>query len=133
MTKEKEKVISVVVWRNIVNIWTLVFYIIALLDLYFENHLKEFLVPISIIYVTILAVYTSQKEFERWHDYNIGRHPGETYVYIWTVLIVTLFIFDFIYGEHYEVPDEVFTTYLVVLGILAITKKSKSNYIKKRK
>jgi hypothetical protein len=126
----EEKLINVSVWRNLVNVWTLVFYTFTILDFYFENHLKEFLIPISIIYVAILATYTTQKEFERWHDYNIGRHPGEFYVYIWTGLIVGLFTLDFIYKDHYEVPDEVFTTYLVVLGILAITKKSKSKYFK---
>lgn len=129
---EDEKLIKIGVWRNVVNIWTVVFYSVILFDLYFQNGLKEIIIPMSIIYVTILAVYTSQKEFERWHDFNVGRHPGELYIYVWTALIVFLFSFDFFDHEHYEVPDEVFTTYLVVLGILAVTKKSKLNYIKKK-
>lgn len=123
------KIVSIDVWRHLVNIWTILFFGITLFDYYTRNHYIEFMGPISTIYIAILAVYTAQKEFERWHDFNIGRHPGEVYVYGWTILIVSLFALEITHREAYKLPEPVFTTYIVVLGILAITKKSKKNYL----
>jgi hypothetical protein len=77
-------------------------------------------------------VYSAEKEFERWHDYNIGRHPGEVYVFVWTVLVVVLFGLELVYKSEYVLPSEVFSTYIVVVGILAITRKSRTDYRRKK-
>lgn len=131
--KEDDKIISVKVWRYLVNLWVLVLYIAIVVDFFMNNGISEFLGPISAIYIAILAVYTTQKEFERWHNYNIGRHPGEMYVLIWTLLVIILLILEFWHRDVYKLPTEVFTTYIVVVGILAITKKSKTNYLAKKR
>lgn len=128
-----DKIISVSVWRHLVSLWSIVIYSVILIDYYTHNGLPEFLGPVSAVYIAILAVYTAQKEFERWHDYNIGRHPGEVYVFAWTILIVVLLVLEFTHRDLYKLPDIVFTTYIVVLGILAITKKSKENYLNKNR
>lgn len=78
------------------------------------------------IYIAVLAVYTAEKEFERWSNYHVGRHPGELYVLAWTIIIVILLVLQYLHTGEYKLPSEVFSTYIVVLGILAITKKSKS-------
>ena len=129
MVKEvnEEKLLSVKVWRYLVNFWAIALYAIILADFYTRNSFIDFLGPVSALYLACLAIYSAHKEFERWHDYNIGRHPGEIYVIIWTVLIVSLLILEVVYRD-YKLPTEVFTTYLVVIGVLAITKRSKRNY-----
>lgn len=116
------------IWRYLVNFWTLVLYVFIIADFFMRNGLEEFLTPMCTIYIALLAIYTAEKEFERWHDYNIGRHPGEMYIYIWTALIIGLFVLQFVYHGEYRLPSDVSTTYFVVLGILAITRKSRSNY-----
>ncbi len=121
------------VYRYLVNLWTFILYISILVDFVMQNRIDGFLGPICAVYVALLAVYTAEKEFERWHDYNIGRHPGEIYVFIWTVLVVCLLVLEVIYHGSYHVPTEVYTTYIVVVGILAITRKSRSNYLSRRK
>ncbi len=131
--KEDDKIISVNIWRHLVNLWSLVLYTVIIVDFYLNNGLTSFLGPVSAIYIAILAVYTAQKEFERWHNYNVGRHPGEMYVFIWTVLVIGLLVLEFWHRDVYTLPNEIFTTYIVVLGILAITKKSKTNYLSKRR
>ncbi|MEQ1561474.1 MAG: hypothetical protein ABL899_01980 [Nitrospira sp.] len=121
------------VWRNLVNFWTLVLYVATLADYFTRNTLEEFLGPICTIYIALLAIYTAEKEFERWHDYNIGRHPGEIYIFIWTVLIIGLLVLEVTHLDGYHLPSEVFSTYIVVMGILAITRKSKSSYSRGKK
>lgn len=123
-----DKLLNVKVWRYLVNFWALALYAVILGDFYTKNGLGDFLGPVSAIYLASLAIYSAQKEFERWHDYNIGRHPGEVYVFIWTALIILLLVLEIVYREGYKLPTEVFTTYIVVIGVLAITKRSKKNY-----
>ncbi|HEY4508802.1 MAG TPA: hypothetical protein VJC13_00775 [Candidatus Paceibacterota bacterium] len=121
------------IWRNLVNFWTLVLYVVTIADFFMKNALVELLGPICAIYIALLAIYTAEKEFERWNDYNIGRHPGEYYVFAWTGLILILLALELVYHESYRLPSEVFSTYIVVLGILAITRKSKSDYYSTKK
>ena len=128
-----QSVLNPAIWRYLLNFWTVVLYIVIIYDFYTKNGLSEFLGPLSSIYIALLAVYTAEKEFERWHDYHKGRHPGERYVIIWTLLILAMLILEFTYHNGYKLPSEVFSTYIVVLGILAITQKSKANYSRKRK
>ncbi len=123
-----DKLLNVKVWRYLVNFWAYTLYVAILADFYMRNGLSEFLGPISAIYIASLAIYSAQKEFERWHDYNIGRHPGEVYVLVWTVLIMVMLGLEIAYRDSYRLPTEVFTTYIVVIGVLAITKRSKKNY-----
>ena len=122
------KLMSAQMWRHLTNFWTFVFYVVIIIDFVKRNALAEFLGPLSAIYIASLAIYSAQKEFERWHDHNIGIHPGEMYVFIWTSLIVTLFILEIVYKDAYKMPNEVFTSYIVVIGVLAITKRSKKRY-----
>jgi uncharacterized membrane protein YhaH (DUF805 family) len=127
-----DRLLNPAIWRYLVNFWTFVMYVAVVEDFFTHNSLTEFLGPICAIYIALLAVYTAEKEFERWHDYNIGRHPGEMYVVIWTALIVLLLVLEITHMRDYKLPSEVFSTYIVVLGILAITRKSKSRYCEKK-
>jgi len=130
--KEDDKLINVKIWRYLVNLWAFVLYAVIIADFYTKNGFTEFLGPISAIYIGCLTLYTAQKEFERWHDHNIGIHPGELYVFIWTILVIFLFALEVIYRDIYKLPTEVFTTYMVVIGVLAITKRSKRKYLNKK-
>ena len=125
---KSDRVFNINIWRYLVNFWTFVIYVFIIVDFFLRNSLVEFLGPICAIYIALLAVYTTQKEFERWHDENIGKHPGEIYVVVWTALIIVLIILEIIYHESYTLPSEAFSTYLVIMGILAITRRSKANY-----
>ncbi len=120
-------------WRYLANFWTLVLYVVVVLDFFMGNTLTELLGPVCAIYIAVLAVFSAEKEFERWHDYNIGRHPGEVYVFLWTLMIVTLLILELMHYRDYVLPSEVFSTYIVVLGVLAVTRKSRTSYNRSHK
>ena len=112
-------------WRWLVNIWTLILFALMIADVTKGGTLQPLLGPVAAIYVATLAIYSAEKEFERWRLYSLRRHPGEMYVIAWTLLIIGEFVWIFATGSNYKMPPEIFSTYIVVLGILAITRKSK--------
>lgn len=120
-------------WRYLLNFWSIVLYILIFYDFIENNALADYLAPFAAIYIAILAIYVSDKEFERWNRLNHnGRHPGELFIAAWTVLIFFLIISAFILSKPYKLPTEITSTYIAALSILAITQKSKSLYRKKR-
>lgn len=120
-------------WRYLVYFWTVVFYAVSIGDFIGNNTLTNYLGPLAAIYVGILAVYVGQKEFQRWCHMHDGRHPGEWFVIGWTLLVFSFLILDFIFSKPYIIPDVLIYTYITVLGVLAITIKSKKIYRKKHK
>ena len=120
-------------WRYLVYFWTLVFYAVATGDFIGNNALMAYLGPLAAIYIGILAVYAGQKEFERWCHVHDGRHPGEFFVIGWTILIFSFLLADLILDKPYKMPDILIYTYITVLGVLAITIKSKRIYRKKHR
>ena len=121
-------------WRHLTNFWTVVFFafIIAdfVLDNYFDKH--GIILTIAAVYGAALAVYSTEKEFKRWSDEHTNVHPGEIYIALWTILIFTLIILGIVMDKHYHMPPEVSSSYIVVIGILAITKESKKQYRRKK-
>jgi len=119
-------------WRYLINFWSILFFAFILYDFFTNNNYVDFLNILSAIYISVLAIYVSNKEFERWYNRHRGQHPGEVFVIIWSILVFALIIFDFIFQKTYELPGAVISSYIAVLTILAITKKSKELYRSKR-
>lgn len=117
-------------WRNITKIWTVVFFAAIIYDFFTANSLEksELLLPIAVIYDAVLAIYSAEKEFKRWHDSHETIHPGEVYVILWTLLVFGLLIASVAEHIDYRIPPEVSASYIVVIGILAITRESKHFY-----
>lgn len=110
------------------NSWTFIFLGLIITDFIYYNAYENILNAVSIVYIGLLAIYVSNKEFERWYDRHEENHPGEIYVLVWTIIILSLFLLDFIKSGHYRVPNSVISSYLAVLTILVITRKSKELY-----
>ena len=119
-------------WRYVVNLWMVLLFITIILDFIAENAFSNIVGPLAAIYTATLAIYSAEKEFERWQDYYDGRHPGEVYVILWTVLIIGILVTDVILGKLYKMEPEIIATYIVVLGILAVTRKSKSFFTRRK-
>ncbi len=121
---------STAIWRNLTRVWTVIFFAAIIYDFITQNSLdsSNLLLPIAVIYDAVLAIYSAEKEFKRWHDCHETIHPGELYVILWTILIFSLLTLSAIFHQSYHVPAEVSSSYVVVIGILAITKESKHFY-----
>ena len=120
---------SSTLWRWMTNFWTVVAFALIFQNFRLSGGLSHLLGPVLAIYVAILAIFSAEKEFERWHWYNKSRHLGEIYVVLWTIAIISLLFFSYLYGNVYRIETEIFSTYIVVLGILAITRKSKQIFL----
>jgi hypothetical protein len=122
-------------WRSIVNFWSFVFYVAIVYDFLHENALSdnEIMLGIASIYCAVLAIYSAEKEFRRWHNMHDGIHPGELYLVTWTVLIVGIIASAIIFQLPYHMPVEVSASYIAVITILAITRESKNFYKRKNK
>jgi len=74
-------------WRGLVNVWSLLFFTLIIFDFFSANAYAAALNAIATIYVSILAIYVSNKEFERWYDRHQESHPGEVFVIMWTGIV----------------------------------------------
>ena len=120
-------------WRYLINVWTVLFFFLIIYDFFADNRLLELLNVLSAIYIGALAIYVSNKEFERWYDRHESRHPGEVFVIFWSVLVFSMICLDFIFNKAYQLPPAVISSYIAVLTILAVTKKSKELYLRHRR
>lgn len=129
-----EKSGSFSVWRTLMNIWTLVFFLAIGYDFLHHNILAEshVILGVAAIYGASLAIYSAEKEFRRWHNMHRGFHPGELYTLFWTVLIIGLIICQIVFHVDYHMPPEVSASYIAVIGILALTRESKNFYKRKK-
>ena len=118
-------------WRYLTNFWTIVLFAVIIKDFITNGGYTEILGPVAALYTISLTIYSAEKEFERWHFYSKGKHPGEIYVIAWTTLVVGIFLAKLLTHSQYKMSPEIVATYIVVLGVLAITKKSKSDFIEK--
>ena len=130
--KKKNKKSDFRFWRYLINFWSIILFTVAILDFYYRNVYKDFLNILAVVYISALAIYVSNKEFERWYDKHESKHPGEMFVIILTILILVLFALNFFYRGEYEVPSSIISSYIAVLTILAVTRKSKEIYEIKR-
>lgn len=119
-------------WRYLINFWSTLFFVVIVLDFYTKNAYTDLLNVLATVYISALAIYVSNKEFERWYDKHNSKHPGEIFVVIWSLLVFCLFVLDFIFNASYHLPNSVISSYIAVLTILAVTRKSKEMYHIKR-
>jgi len=115
-------------WRHLINIWSVIFFSVILFDAQTGNGVEGILKVTSILYIGVLAIYVSNKEFERWYHRHSRQHPGEIFVVVWTVLVAALLVADITAQDAYHLPETVVSSYIAVLTILAITRKSRQTY-----
>jgi hypothetical protein len=121
------------IWRILTNIWTIVFIAFLIFDFFQLNRYEYLTVPFSVIYIGVLGLYASTKEFDRWYEMHEGQHPGELFVILWTVVIFALLGISFFSGGGYKVSSEAIADYIMVLSVFALTQKSKRLYERKRR
>ena len=124
MKKTKSELFT---WRWLVNFWgiiTAIFFLIHFFDLV---DLSEAIKNLAIIYISILTIFTTVKEFDRWKSRKfLSNHNGEIFIIIWTVLIVIFIAASAYDSTKFNFTGEFTATYLSILGIFAISRKSRS-------
>jgi drug/metabolite transporter (DMT)-like permease len=116
------------IWRWLVNIWMIVTCAVVVVDFFSFGRYSFLLSPLALLYISLLSVYVTSKEFQRWFLSYQGHHPGEIAVFIWTVLIIMMIILNGWLGKEYRISQEVISTYLTIVSIFIVSKGSKVFY-----
>lgn len=124
MTK-KDIVFNLWLWKLLANLWTFLTMILFLLEFFSNGKYSTVSTGLGIIYLTILGIFATIKEFERWQEDWQSKYLGEVFIIIWTVLLIFLISLAFIQPGVYKIPSELTAVYLSVLGIFAVTNRSK--------
>ena len=113
-------------WKILTNFWGFVTAIVFLATFFNVWDLSHLLTDITIIYLSILSIFAGVKEYSRWKSKNfLSKYNGEIFVLAWTILMM-LFIIITAYNQSYKLYSQFTATYLSVLGIFAISLKSKN-------
>lgn len=131
MARKKQQFFSQLFLKIILNLWTILVFLVATIDFFGQNKYHSSVGVVSAIYIAILGFYAANKEIDRWTEKFSSKFLGEAYVGIWTALIVILIIIG-LTNESYHLSTEITTAYISVLGIFAITQKSKNIHLSKK-
>lgn len=127
MKKSKKELLF---WKGLTNFWAWITAIVFLLTFFKVWDLSHLLTNITIIYLSILSIFTGTKEYNRWKSKNfLSKYHGEVFIFVWTILMVGFLLVSALNPE-YKVYSQFTATYLSVLGVFAISLKSKSLRIK---
>lgn len=129
---KKRKSNSEKYWRHLANIWLLVMVFIIMVDFWSVGKYGYLISPISILYISLLTVYITSKEFKRWFNHYEGHHPGEIALVIWTILIFGLIISNAYLGAAYHIPQDIISTYLVVVVLFIASRGSRAIYFRRK-
>lgn len=118
--------------RVFLNVWTFIVLPFIILDFVTEDRFEFLVVPMAVLYTGLLALYVGTKEFERWYEMHRGRHPGEWFVILWTVVMAGLFVASVMYGPGHAIHSDIVAVYVAVLTLYAFTHQSKELHRRKR-
>lgn len=126
MANNKKSKVELMFWKGLVNFWGIVTSVVFLVTFFKIWNLSYLLTDITIIYLSILSIFTGVKEYSRWKNKNFfSRYNGEIFIIAWTILMLIFIVISAI-DKKYQLYSQFTATYLSVLGIFAISLKSKT-------
>ena len=81
---------------------------------------------IGIIYLALLGIYISEKEYSRWKGSFKSEFLGEIFVIIWTLVMLIFVIIAPLSNGSYYVPKEFGVIYASIIAAFAISQHSKA-------
>ena len=126
MKKEKILIRHRLILKVILNFWTLFTILLFGIDFFSGNKIDTSASAIGIIYMAILGIYASEKEYSRWKTRFNSHFFGESFIVIWTIAMVIFVVCAFISPGSYKIPTEFSIVYTSVIGVFAITQHSKT-------
>jgi hypothetical protein len=120
------------IWRFLTDFWTMVLLVFLIANFITKGGYDFIGASFSVIYVGVLGLYVGTKEFDRWYELHDGRHPGEIFIAVWTVVIFLMLGAQLFLGKGYQLPQEAIADYIMVLSVFALTQKSKKLHQKKK-
>lgn len=119
--------------RNLTNLWTIITMAFFIIDFSSKGKYLSTSGAIGTIYITLLGLYAGSKELGRWTKSRLPFHSGESFIALWTLLMIVFVAMAILGPWGYKMPGEFITTYAAVLSIYVLTQRSKSMFNKKGK
>ena len=123
--KQKKYLINRSVLKLILNSWTLVALFAFIADFFSRNRFDSTATAIGIIYLGILGIYVSEKEYLRWKTNFISQFMGEGFIFIWTVVMASFVLISLLIPGTFRIPAEFAVIYTSIIGVFAISQHSK--------
>lgn len=102
--------------------WTTVLLVFSWLDFFIVRLAVSEAMVTS--YLILLGVYIIHKESSRWTGVKLNMKPGELFVYVWWISLLTMLIISFF--THLEVSSPIRYLSYEVLGAFLLSELSKS-------
>lgn len=102
--------------------WTTVLLVFSWLDFFIPRLAVSEAMVTS--YLILLGVYIIHKESSRWTGVKLNMKPGELFVYVWWISLLTMLIISFF--THLEVSPPIRYLTYEVLGAFLLSEVSKS-------
>ena len=113
-------------WKYLTNFWSWLTLIIFIVAFFMPEQFNGVLGNVAVIYATILGIYVGSKEIARWRNKNfMSNYYGEIFIIVWTITIVAMIVAS-VFNNEYQIQSEFTATYITILGIFAISQKSKA-------
>lgn len=129
--KEKNIFLNRLVLKRLLNFWTVLTMAFFLADFFSGHRFDISASSIGIIYLAILGIYTSEKEYVRWRYKFQSKFAGEGFVIAWTIIMAVFVVVAPLSGDNYKVPEEFAVMYTAIIGVFAVSHHSKD--IRQRK
>ena len=124
--KEKTRATDRWILKIILNFWTILTMILFIADFASGNKFDSSASTIGIIYLAILGIYVSEKEYIRWKSKFESYFLGEGFVVAWTIIMAAFVISAPLSGGRLRLPTEFAIVYTSVIGAFAISQHSKN-------
>ncbi|HLC89694.1 MAG TPA: hypothetical protein VJG65_01915 [Patescibacteria group bacterium] len=112
--------------KVILDLWTIVTIIVFIADFFSANIFDSSASAVGIIYLAILGIYATDKEYLRWRNHFVSRFLGESYIVIWTAIMIIFVLTATFSAGRYRLPAEFAIIYTSIIGIFALTQHSKA-------
>jgi len=129
--KNKKNLHHRLLLKIILNFWTMLTITIFAIDFFSSNRFDSTASTIGVIFLAILGIYVTDKEYTRWKNKIISRFLGESFVVIWTIVMAIFVILAPFSQGQFRIPAEFAVVYTSVIGTFAISQHSKALHDKK--
>ena len=124
--KNKKHLTDRWVLKIILDFWTMLTIGLFTLDFFSGNKFDSTASAIGVIYLAILGIYVTEKEYIRWKNKFMSRFLGESFIVIWTMIMVIFVVVAPLSQGQFRIPAEFAIVYTSVIGAFAISQHSKS-------
>lgn len=123
--RDKKMELNRKILKIILNVWSVITMMLFVVDFFSGGRYDSSTSAIGVIYLALLGIYVGEKEYIRWSNHFVSKYIGESFVVVWTALMIMFAVMAPFSEGKYHVPTEFAIIYTSIIGIFAVTRHSK--------